>query len=403
MNKGITLYELQRRIKGVLEDSFSEDVWVRCEIHEIHSNSTNSHCYLNLADKGEDGAFFKAKCSAIIWASRWKILSPFFEEATGQKLSAGMSVLLQVKVQYSEQYGLSLIVINIDPAFTLGEIELQRQRTIERLKNEGLMDMNSSLSLPQLPRRFALISASKAAGYGDFMDHLHNNPYGFSFYTKLYSAPMQGDSAPGGIIEQLDNIWGDVQRGDHFDAVMILRGGGAVSDLICFDDYELAAHIAQFPLPVLCAVGHERDFHICDMVSAISVKTPTALADYVVDIFVAEDAKLLSLATRVSVAVGNKVKGASLLLQNYQSRILRAIQSKYDREYNLLNMLELRIKRGNPLSHLESGYTLVLGQKGKVLSIEDVEVGGPLQVVFKDGIAECNVSDVKKQKMIDYE
>lgn len=402
MNKGISLYELQQQIKGTIEASLSERYWVQCEIHDLKSN-LSGHCYLDLVDKGEKGNFFRAKCSGIIWSSRWRVLSQFFEQTTGQRLSAGMSVLLQVQVQYSEMYGLSLIVYDIDPAFTIGEMEILRQQTIDRLTREGLMDMNSSLPLPKLPKRFAVISAEGAAGYGDFMEHLHKNPYGFKFYTTLYSAPMQGTTAPAGIIASLDDIASDLDAGVCFDAVLILRGGGSVADLLCFDDYQMCSHIAQFPIPVMSAIGHDRDFHICDMVAAVSVKTPTALADYIVDAFVAEDASLQSLSSRISMAVANKITAAEMVLKDKELKIRNGVGTKFINEFNALDMIELRIKRGNPLSILKMGYSLVMGDEGKILSIEGLEEGNGLKIVFEDGIVDCTINKIKQQKMTDYE
>ncbi len=402
MDSGISLYELQLKIKGTIANSLCEKYWVRCEIHELKGH-LSGHCYLELVDKGDDGNSFKAKCSGIIWNSRWRVLSPYFESMTGRKLSPGMSVLLLVQVQYSEIYGLSLIVYDIDPSFTVGELEMVRQKTIERLTKEGLMDMNSSLPLPKLPKNFAIVSAESAAGYGDFMVHLHQNQYGFKFFTKLYNAPMQGTLAPEGIIAQLDEILKDVQQGANYDAVLILRGGGSVADLHCFDDYDLCSHIAQFPLPVMSAIGHDRDFHICDMVAAVSVKTPTALADYIVDAFLAEDASLVFLLSRISMAISNKFHTAELSLKQQQNRIENCISARFLKESNLLDMIELRIKKGNPLSILQSGYSLVTGKNGKILSIEGLSVGDGLKIVFKDGIVDCTIEKVEQQKMTDYE
>ena len=402
MNKGISLYDLQQKIKGALESSLSEKYWVKCEIHELKGH-LSGHCYLDLVDKGDNGNFFKAKCSAIIWNSRWRILSPFFEQTTGKKLSPGMSVLLQVQVQYSEMYGLSLIVYDIDPMFTIGEMEILRQQTIDRLTREGLMDMNSSLPLSKLPKHFAVISAEGAAGYGDFMEHLHKNPYGFKFYTTLYSAPMQGATAPSGIISSLDEIASDLESGVYYDAVLILRGGGSVADLLCFDDYQMCSHIAQFPIPVMSAIGHDRDFHICDMVSAVSVKTPTALADFIVEAFVAEDSSLLSISSRISMAITNKISAAELTLKDKESKIENAVRTKFLKEFNALDMMEMRIKKGNPLSILKMGYSLVMGQDGKILSVEGLQVGNGLKIVFEDGIVECTINKVEQQKMTDYE
>jgi exodeoxyribonuclease VII large subunit len=271
-----TLYQLQSDISEVLAEAFTDSIWVRSEVSECSVNRSG-HCYLTLVEKEEESGRLLAKCSAVIWAQTYRILSAHFRSVTGSDIVAGMNVLLKVQVNYNELYGLSLNVRDIDPSFTVGNLELERQKTIAHLSEQGMMELNSSLELPTLPRRLAVISAESAAGYRDFIQHLHGNAYGFAFATTLFSAPMQGVEAPAGIIAALDTI---AQRTAEFDAVLILRGGGSVMDLVCFDDYDLALNVAQFPLPVLTGIGHDKDYHVIDMVACHNLKTPTALADF---------------------------------------------------------------------------------------------------------------------------
>ena len=304
MDDGIlyTLYQLQSDISEVLAEAFTDSLWVRSEVSECSVNRSG-HCYLTLVEKEEKSGRLLAKCSAVIWAQTYRILSAHFRSVTGSDIVAGMNILVKVQVNYSELYGLSLNIRDIDPSFTVGNLELERQRTIARLSEEGMMDINSSLELPALPRSLAVISAETAAGYRDFMEHLHGNQYGFTFATTLFPAPMQGAEAPSGIIAALDTI---AQRIDEFDAVLILRGGGSVMDLVCFDDYELALNVAQFPLPVLTGIGHDKDYHVIDMVAWHNLKTPTALADFFIEMFVHEEQAVAALISRLKLALKSK-------------------------------------------------------------------------------------------------
>ena len=297
----VDLYELQTRLKDGVERTFPGKVWLKAEISAVKARP-GGHCYLELSQS--DGGGLVAKAQAIVWASKYRILAPFFESVAGSPISEGMLVLVRVQVNFSQLYGLSLIIDDIDPSWSLGEKEKERLRTIARLKEEGLMDLQKELALPSLPYRLAVISAGDAAGYRDFMRHLHENDYGFVFSTELFPALMQGAGAAASISAAIDEV---SASGREFDALLILRGGGARLDLACYDDYGLASHIARCPIPVLTAVGHDQDVHVCDMVAWTSVKTPTALADWFIDIYAGEDAMLQSFASRLAMAFQNKI------------------------------------------------------------------------------------------------
>lgn len=398
MTENLSLSELQKKVKETVADNFFHPLWVRCEIHDLNLNCSG-HCYMDLVEKAEDGRGFIAKAKGIIWRSKWRTLSIYFSEQTGKELSAGMQVLLQVQVQYSELYGMSLIVYDIDPTYTIGDAEAQRQRTIKRLQDEGMFDMNSTLRLPRLPRRFALISASTAAGYGDFMKHIEENGSAFNFRIQLYPSPMQGENAPAGIIAAMDSIVRDMKEGASYDAVLIMRGGGSVADLACFDDYDLAVNIANFPIPVFTAVGHERDVHVCDMVAYRNVKTPTALADFIVDIFLSEDQMLYSIASRLSLALNNKFRNSYRKLDNILSGVSSAVKMRYLNENNRLDKLELRIKNGNPYEKMKSGFLMVYYRGGLLRSSAEVKKGDELSLMLRDGVVKCLVQNVEKQKI----
>lgn len=274
MVQKLTLFELNQWIKNILCESIPGTVWVVAEISELKENR-NGHCYLELIEK--QGAEIVARARATIWSYTWRMLKPYFETATGQTFTCGIKILVNVSVEFHPSYGLSLNVKDIDPAYTLGDMMLQRREIIERLQSEGIYDMNRELSLPLVPQKIAVISSKSAAGYQDFMNQLEHNPYGIKFYTKLFEAYMQGAATVPSIIEALEKIF---NYEDFFDAVVIIRGGGATADLSSFDNYDLAFHVTQFPLPVITGIGHEKDDTIIDLVAHTRLKTPTAVAEF---------------------------------------------------------------------------------------------------------------------------
>jgi len=364
------LFTLQSRLKAGVEGLFPEAVWVRAEVSAMKVRSTG-HCYLELSQSGDGGLV--AKANAIVWNSRWRFLAPYFREEAGVPLGEGMQVLVRVQVNYSQLYGFSLIVQDIDPSFTVGARELERQRTLDRLQAEGLMDLQKELALPVLPYRLAVISAEGAAGYRDFMRHLHENEYGFVFHTDLFEAVMQGTQAPASIIAAMQAA---LQSGQSYDALLLLRGGGAKLDLDCYDDYSLAVAIATCPVPVLTAVGHDQDYHVCDRVAHAYLKTPTALADELLDYYAAEDERISSFSTRLRLAFLGKVS---------------ALESA-------LSVLESRIAGADPRRILERGYALVLDGSGVALKrAGGVRPGDRVRVLFPDGALDCSVESVLPQ------
>lgn len=286
----ITLSQLQQAIRQTLCGAFTSPVWITAEIGEMKVNARSGHCYLQLVEKGGRNGVPQAQASAVIWAGQYGMLSSFFRGATGRELEAGMQVLLQVQVSYHELYGLSLRVTDIDPLYTLGDLERQRQETIARLREDGVFDLNGSLELALVPQRIAVVSSPQAAGFRDFMKELDGSPY--RFHTELFDAVMQGHGAEASIIEALGRI---AVRVDEFDAVVVIRGGGSQSDLSFLNSYLISYHIAQFPLPVIAGLGHDKDQSVVDMVAAFSLKTPTAAAAFLVDRVADFDASLASM------------------------------------------------------------------------------------------------------------
>ena len=364
----IDLFTLQTEVRQSLESSFPARVWVRAEVSAVKVRG-GGHCYLELSQSDESGLV--AKASAIIWASRFRVLGPYFESVAGSPLQPGITVLLRVQVNYSQLYGFSLIVDDIDASCTLGEKEKERLATIERLKKEGLLDRQKSLEMTALPYRLAVVSAPDAAGYRDFERHLKGNAYGFVLETVLYEAVMQGASAPDSISEAVMEAGSSEPA---YDAVLVLRGGGSNLDLACFDDYRVASAIASCPVPVLTAVGHDQDFHICDMVAWRYVKTPTALADTFIEIYADEDQYISSFAGRLKTAFLNKI---SLM----GSRV---------------DVLESRIAGADPRRILSRGYALVVDDGGVVMkNAAGHSAGDNVKVMFADGTLDCRVTGIQ--------
>lgn len=288
----LSLYELNRQIKQILQNGTEPAYWVIGEISELKINASG-HCYLELIEKNEKTDYLKARARATIWSATFRMIRPYFESTTGASLTAGIKILVRVTVDFHEVYGLSLNVIDIEPSYTIGELARKKQEIINRLAEEGVIDMNKELEFPRLPKFIAIISSETAAGYGDFTDQLQNNEYDFKFHQKLFPALMQGDETENSIISALEQI--NSCEG-CFDVVVIIRGGGSQADLASFNNYRLALHIAQFPLPVLTGIGHEQDETVVDIVAHTSLKTPTAVAEFLVSRFLEEDELLNDLS-----------------------------------------------------------------------------------------------------------
>ncbi len=275
--------------------SIPQTLWVAAEISEINVNSSG-HCYLELIEKNPDEKNIRARIRGIIWNSRFGFIKSFFENITGETLRGGLKILVKAKVEYHELYGLSLVINDIDPAFTLGEMALKRQLIIRRLEEEGVFSMNKEMNFPLLPQRIAVVSSGSAAGYTDFINHLRGNSYGYIFYTALIETPMQGTETEQGVINALDKI---ANNAGLFDLVVIIRGGGSQTDLSWFDNYSIAYHVTQFPLPVVTGIGHEKNLSVTDLVANKSLKTPTAVADFLIDTMVSAENEMIDLCNRI--------------------------------------------------------------------------------------------------------
>ena len=406
LEKALTLYELNSLVRETIEEELHQEYWVEAELSEVRE--VRGHCYMQLVqyDRSEEGGKRKryentpiAQASAKCWQSSWQLLRPYFEKETGQRLHAGMKVLLQVYAQFHETYGFSWIVTDIDPTYTMGDMARKRQEIIRVLKEEGVFDLQKELPLPLFCQRIAVISSANAAGYGDFVNQLENNEYGFQFHTRLFPAVMQGEDVEKSVIAALEQIFrgsGDMEaRGNEnaFDCVVIIRGGGATADLSGFDTLALAENVANFPLPIITGIGHERDESILDMVSHTRVKTPTAAAAFLIDhlkevLEVLNDAqeritryaqqKLSTLDAQLSVVAEAIPRLFSVVktrqdarLDSMQEKMTMLIERRMETEQHRIQLVSEKVKSLDPTLLLRRGYSITL-HNGKV--VKDVSV-----------------------------
>jgi len=402
----LTLLELNGLVRSIIEQTMDAEYWVEAELSECHEN--RGHCYMELIEKDPDSATPVARASAKCWKSKWMMVKPYFERITGQQLHAGLKVKLKVYAQFHEAYGFSWIVTDIDPTFTLGDMARKRQEIIRRLKDEGVFDMQKELVMPLFCQRIAVISTQTAAGYGDFDSQLTNNDFGLKFTTRLFPAIMQGEQVEQSVIAALNAINEQI---DDFDCVVIIRGGGAVADMSGFDTLALAENVAQFPLPIITGIGHDRDESILDMVSHVRVKTPTAVAQYLIDHLVqvlsridkarqritlhvqgkidTHKAKLESLAIRIPVlfslvkarqeseldrllqryvnSASKRLEQNGERLKTYYVQLVNASGKHFTKAQHQLQLLEQRTQALDPQLILNRGYSITL-LNGKAIS-----------------------------------
>ena len=405
----ITLSELTSQIQETIRMSFDSSVWIRAEISELRENP-GGHCYLEFIEKDSASDTLLAKTKATIWASTYRMLKPYFESSTGQSLRAGLQVLVAVSVEFHGVYGFSLNVRDIDPTFTIGEMAARRLKIIRQLEADGVVDMNKQLEFPELPQRLAIISSPTAAGYGDFSDQLNNDPSHFTFYSKLFPAIMQGDQAEASIISALEKIYEHIEL---FDVVVIIRGGGATTDLACFDSYDLAINCAQFPLPIISGIGHQRDISILDMVAHSSVKTPTAAAEFLISKMQEAENQAINIVADIQNLVRNKIDNElrsidqiqmrikqtlrswtvqrSHTLDRQKNRLKSAVRIQLLRQNNRLLLLEKNIETHSPNYLLKHGYTITTVNGKRITSAEQIKTGDKIRTFVSDGDFESEI------------
>ena len=429
--KIITLYELNSLVREVIECEMPNEYWVEAELSECRES--RGHCYMELIQKDPQTATPVAKASAKCWASKWMLIRPYFERTTGQRLHAGMKVLLKVYAQFHEAYGFSWIVTDIDPTYTLGDMARKRQEIIRQLKEEGVFDLQKSLELPVFCQHIAVISSETAAGYGDFCNQLADNPYGFQFRTQLFPAVMQGEQVEQSIIAALEKIYSLTSHPSPltsaFDCVVIIRGGGATSDMSGFDTLALAENVANFPLPIITGIGHERDESILDMVSHTRVKTPTAAAALLIDHLKAvldllndaqdrlahhaqqkistlnlqlsalsetiprlfsivrtkEEARLDGLYQRMLSTIQQKAVTSQGDIRQMEQRLLTALERRLTSERHRMEMFEEKVRALDPALLLRRGYSITLFKGKAVKDPSELKEGDEIETRLEKG------------------
>ncbi|MCK4701293.1 MAG: exodeoxyribonuclease VII large subunit [Bacteroidales bacterium] len=438
MEEKATLFDLNKRIRNSIEQNFPDSYWVIAEISELKINNSG-HCYLELIEKDSNQDKIIARARATIWSYTFRILKPYFETASGISLDKGIKVLIKAKVTFHEQYGLSLNILDIDPGYTLGDMERKRQEALRQLEKDGVLEMNKQIPFPTAPQRIALISSETAAGYNDFINQLLSNSYGFKYYVKLFPAIMQGDEAIQSNIKALDKIYLHV---DFFDLVVIIRGGGSKSDLSCFDSYNLAYHITQFPIPVLTGIGHEQDTSIADLAAHTKLKTPTAVAEFLIMQTSSLDQYLEELQTtaitrvndclqnkqgqiddmsRKLVRIGNNVliinnKKLDQLSYSFEKRTGRFLQAKKDflrysqsalksfsekfiiEKKHYLQIALKTINYMDPKKVLDRGYSLTYHNGTIIKNGSGLSIGDMITTQFKRDEVNSKVEKVKRGK-----
>ena len=430
MTKTLSLFELNSLVADVINTTMSRSYWVEAELSEVREN--RGHCYMELIEKNENSNVPIARASAKCWSNIWSAIKPYFIRITGQQIRAGIKVMLQVHAQFHPQYGFSWIVDDINPEYTMGDMMRKRQEIICQLKEEGVYDLQKELNLPLFAQRIAVISSATAAGYGDFCNQLENNELGLYFHVELFPAIMQGDNVESSIIASLNHI---NNREEEFDCVVIIRGGGATADLSGFDTLGLAENVANFPLPIITGIGHERDESILDMVSYQRVKTPTAAAAYLINhltstlirvenaqstiidyvkkaleienmrikhigaqipvlfsiVRTKQEARLESLFQRLFTASKELMKQSDFLLLSLQQRVPPAVRGRLSSEHHRLDVLEHRARLLDPALLLKRGYSITLHDGKAIHNANDLKIGDTITTLLEIGQIESIV------------
>ena len=437
-DRHITLYELNSLLREVIECEMPNEYWVEAELSECRES--RGHCYMELIQKDEHNATPIARASAKCWAAKWMIVRPYFERTTGQLLHAGMKVLLKVYAQFHEAYGFSWIVTDIDPTYTLGDMARKRQEIIRQLKEEGVFDLQKELQLPLFCQRIAVISSETAAGYGDFCNQLAANPYGFLFHTRLFPAIMQGESTEQSIIDALSRIFSEYSscsaQETPFDCVVIIRGGGATSDMSGFDTLALAENVANFPIPIITGIGHDRDESILDMVSHTQVKTPTAAATLLIEhlkavldaindaqdrlaryssnklstlhsqlsvitsslphIFTAvklrQQSRLDALNSRLASHTQQEIVTCQSSIVNLENRLPILLDRRLTAEKHRIQLIEEKARSFDPALLLKRGYSITFKDGKAVREASALRPGDEIETHLADGIIHSTVT-----------
>ena len=378
--KALTLHELNSMVRDAIEMELTDEYWVQAELAECREN--RGHCYMELVQKEEESNTPIARASAKCWKTTWMMVRPHFERETGQTLHAGMKVLLKVFPQFHEAYGFSWIVTDIDPTYTLGDLARRRQQIIAQLKQEGVFDLQRELHFPLFTKRVAVISAPTAAGYGDFCRQLEENEYGFRFEVTLFPATMQGEAVEKSIIAALNSINEQIEQ---FDVIVIIRGGGATSDLCGFDTLALAENVAQFPLPIITGIGHDRDESILDMVANQHVKTPTAAAALLIDHLKRVTDRIADARQRIPTLALHIINDSRHRIELQQNRLSAAIERHLTTQKHRLENIAIQLQGYDPALLLRRGYSITLLNGRAVRDPSQLHPGDEIETRIEKG------------------
>lgn len=407
----LTLYQLNHEVRSLLEGALAQTYWVEAELSEVRTGQ-GGHCYLEFIQKDDDGRALVARARGTIWARTYAMLSPLFERATGEHLRAGMKVRVEVEVDFHELYGYALNVLDIDPAYTLGDMAARRREILSQLEADGILHDNQQLPLPRLMQRIAVVSSAGAAGYGDFCNQLMNNEYGLYFDMRLFPAVMQGTNVEATVLAALEAVMAEAER---WDCVVLIRGGGATSDLSDFDTYALAAAVAQMPIPVIVGIGHERDETVLDFVAHTRVKTPTAAAAFLIDHQAQELALLQHLETlfpkayrlirerqqhrldtliaRMTAAPQRRLDAELHRGDLLHDRVRTAVAQHLERTRFALRLMDQRLQALDPVRLLKRGYSLTFTADGTLVrNASDAPAGTVLTTQLAEGKVQSVVS-----------
>ena len=406
----LTLSQLNTRVSKEIKNAFPTTYWVMAETSDVRIN--NGHCYLELVEKNPTSNSLIAKARGYIWANTFELLKIYFEQTTGRNFTSGLKVLINVYIDFHPVYGYGLNICDIDPNYTLGDLQARRQAILRQLEKDGILTLNKELTMPYLPQRIAVVSSATAAGYEDFCRHLKENRQGFVFYVRLFPAFMQGEQTESSVISALDKLF---EYKDLFDVVVIIRGGGASSDLSAFDSYELAANCAQFPLPIITGIGHERDDTVLDFVAFHRAKTPTAVADFLIEqmeetastlfdcqenirkntlaILDSYNEKLKTLSAHLPFFARNLLEGKQSLLEMLRLKIRNSASRMILTQESLLKEKESFLRFSSPEYILAKGYSITLKAGKAVKSAKELLQGEIIETVFAEGKVESVVKD----------
>ena len=430
----ITLSDLHKNIQQTIQNQFDEAYWISCEISELKTNQSG-HCYLELIEKEKDTNSIIAKSKATIWSMTYRMLKTYFETTSGYEFTSGIKVLIRAKVEFHSVYGFSLNVVDIDPTYTLGDFEKKRLEIINRLTQEGILNMNKEIQFPTIAKNIAIISSENAAGYGDFINQLENNSYGFKFHHKLFQASMQGENVESSILAAFDKIY---NHENVFDVVVIIRGGGSKSDLSWFDNYWIAYTVTQFPLPVLTGIGHEQDDTITDLVAHKRLKTPTAVAEFLISSFAnfndtitefesfilnsflqqiqEEKTEINQISSQIAISIKDVLADEKQSLSNFPIVLKNSISNfikdkkveinkkfeqklKFTIEKQILNQkhklaeFQQIAEHSNPLKMLKKGYSITLKNGKIVKSVSQLKANDEIETLLSDGKTKSKVKN----------